>query len=116
MAEQADAPHDPHLVTSDQVVTVQVRRAPKYAVFLVLGAALGILVALILTFAFQGTDEKSPNTGLLYSPMQVFGFVSLICIPVGLVLGGAVALILDRTVGRRTREVAADRESARYVD
>jgi Zn-dependent protease with chaperone function len=116
MTDKADAARDPQLVTSDEVVTVRVRRSPKYAVFLVLGAALGILVALILTFAFQGTDQKSPNTGLLYSPMQVFGFVALICVSVGIILGGAVALLLDRTVGRRTREVVADRESAHYAD
>ncbi|WP_438354589.1 potassium transporter Trk [Microbacterium sp. CJ88] len=113
MPEPEDAPHP---VVDDQVVTVRVRRAPKFAVFLVLGAALGLLVALILTFAFHGTDDKSPNTGLVYTSMQVFGFVALVCIAAGVLLGGAVALILDRTVGRRTREVAADLETTRLPD
>ena len=116
MAEQPDAPHDPNLVVDDQLVTVQVRRAPKYAVFLVAGALLGVLVALILTFAFQGTADKSPNTGLVYTSLQVFGFVALICVSAGVLLGGAVALVFDRTVGRRTRDVVADRESARFRD
>ncbi|RLK52319.1 potassium transporter Trk [Microbacterium telephonicum] len=100
-----------------RIEKAQLRRAPKYGVFLALGAALGIIAALILTFAFAGgqdaTDE-SPFTGVTYTTTQVFGFVALICIPVGLALGGVVALILDRTVGRRTREVTVDHE--RHVE
>ena len=45
---------------------------------------------MILTFAFNGTDGISPNTGLVYSPGQVFGFLLLICITVGVVVGGVV--------------------------
>ena len=59
----------------DHIETVRVRRAPKYSVFLVVGAALGLLVAMILTFAFNGTGGISPNTGLVYSQSQVFGFL-----------------------------------------
>ena len=88
--------------------TVQLRRSPRYGVFLAAGAALGILVALILTFAFHGTDQASASTGVEYSSSQVFGFLCLFGIPLGLALGGAVALLLDRTVGRRTRDVRVD--------
>ncbi|MGB4779998.1 potassium transporter Trk [Microbacterium sp.] len=88
--------------------TARLRRSPRYGVFLAAGAALGILVALILTFAFDGTDEPSAVTGAAYSSGQVFGFLCLFGIPLGLALGGAVALILDRTVGRRTRDVRVD--------
>ena len=59
--------------SQDHIETVSVRRAPKISVFLVLGAALGVLVAMILTFAFNGTAEASPNTGMEYSQGQVFG-------------------------------------------
>ncbi|MDZ8171425.1 potassium transporter Trk [Microbacterium xanthum] len=85
-----------------------VRRAPKYGVFLALGAALGIVAAMILTFSFSGTLDESPNTGLVYDQGQVFGFLLLICVPVGLALLGGLALVLDRTVGRRTRAVRVD--------
>jgi MFS family permease len=95
----------------DHVETVRVRRAPKIAVFLVLGAALGILAALILTFAFNGTADASPNTGFEYSQGQVFGFLLLGCVPVGIALGGLVALILDRRSRRRMREIAVDHSS-----
>jgi hypothetical protein len=111
-AEPDSTVPDPALTppSIEEVQTLRVRRAPKYGVFLVLGAALGVVAAMILTFAFSGTDQVSPNTGIEYSPLQVFGFIVLICVPVGLAIGGIVALIFDRTVGRRTREVRVDHE------
>lgn len=100
----------------DSVETLRVRRAPRIWVFLVAGAALGILTAMILTFAFDGTLGESPNTGLVYSSGQVFGFLALIGIAVGLALGGVVALVLDRRSSRHTREIAVDHESVRGAD
>lgn len=99
----------------DHIETVRVRRAPKFSVFLLVGAALGLLAAMILTFSFDGTDYASPNTGLVYSSGQVFGFLALIFVPVGLVLGAVVALLLDRRSRSRTREVTVDHESV-HVD
>ncbi|TQJ30520.1 hypothetical protein FBY39_0972 [Microbacterium sp. SLBN-146] len=103
------SPSQPHV--SDRIEVVQVRRAPKFSVFLALGAALGLVVAMILTFAFQGTTDESPNTGLIYTQGQVFGFLALICIPVGLALAGTVAVILDRRSSRHMRDVTVDHES-----
>jgi hypothetical protein len=97
--------------TSDHIETVRVRRAPKFSVFLLVGAAVGLLVAMILTFAFDGTDYASPNTGLVYSTGQVFGFLALICIPVGLAVAGVIALLLDRRSSRRAASVTVDHES-----
>jgi MFS family permease len=94
-----------------RIETAHVRRAPRYGVFLVGGAVLGVIVAGILTLAFAGDPEKSPYTGVLYSDGQVFGFVALICVPIGLALGGVVALLLDRLVGRKLREVRVDHET-----
>lgn len=93
------------------IETAQLRRSPRYGRLMVAGAVLGLLVAVVLTLAFDGTRLKSENTGVVYSLPQVLGFVALICIPVGIALGGAVALILDRVVGRRTRDVRIDRET-----
>ena len=101
--------------SQDRIETVRVRRAPKIPVFLIAGALLGVVVAMILTFASDGTEQVSPNTGVLYSQGQVFGFLLLICIPVGLALAGVVALVLDRRSRRRTHEVAVDHESV-HVD
>lgn len=113
MADQARTPEEPVTRVDDRIESVRVRRAPKIAVFLVLGAALGIVVAMILTFAFGGSAEESPNTGLVYTQGQVFGFLALICITVGVALGAVVALILDRRSSLHTREVQVDHESVR---
>ncbi|MDE0545099.1 potassium transporter Trk [Microbacterium sp. C7(2022)] len=101
---------------NDRIETVQVRRAPKMSVFLLLGAALGIVVAMILTFAFDGTADPSPNTGFEYSQGQVFGFVALICAPIGVALGGMVAVILDRRSSKRARSIQIDHDTVTVTD
>jgi H+/Cl- antiporter ClcA len=100
----------------DHVERVRMRRAPKFSVFLLAGAAVGVLVAMIVTFAFSGTDDVSPNTGLVYTQGQVFGFMLLVCIPVGLALAGILALILDRRSAGRTKDVIVDHLSVRDQD
>lgn len=99
-----------------RIETARVRRSPRYAIFCVAGAALGILAALILTFAFDGTAEASASTSVTYSTSQVFGFLSLVCIPIGLAVGAVVALVLDRSLARRTREVRIDHERVERTD
>lgn len=111
MAEQPVPERKP--LVHEEIVTLRVRRAPKYGVFLAAGAFLGILAALLLTFLIDGADI-SPYTQVVYSELQVFGFTALICIVVGATLGAIVALILDRVVGRRVRDVAVDHERYRY--
>lgn len=94
---------------TDRTERVRVRRAPKYGVFLALGAVLGVVAAMVLTFAFDGTAQPSP-AGIQYSQLQVFGFLALAGAAAGLLVGGVVALILDRVLGRRERDVDAQHE------
>ena len=96
----------------DDVVTATLRRSPKYTMFLLAGAALGVVIALILTTAFPGTQLPS-ESGYTYSAGQVFGFLTLFCVPVGLAGGGIVALIIDRSSARRARELTVGRERFR---
>ncbi len=91
--------------STGRVETARVRRVPKYGVFVMVGVVVGLLAALVLTFAFDGTTTISENTGLEYSVGQVFGFVLLGCIPLGIALSVIVALVLDRLARRRAREV-----------
>lgn len=119
MADQPQSPEPPHPsheLIEEHLETVRVRRAPKYGVFLLLGGALGLFAAMILTFAFDGTQSESPNTGMIYTQGQVFGFLALICVPAGVALLGLLALLLDRTVGRRTRPLHVEREAVQVVD
>ncbi|NYE18637.1 potassium transporter Trk [Microbacterium immunditiarum] len=111
-----EAPRQHAELIEDEVERATVRRTPKYPVFLVVGAALGLIVAMILTFTFSGTSEESPTTGLVYSQGQVFGFLLLICIPVGLALGGITALVLDRVFARRAHAVTVDHERIHTLD
>jgi len=97
--------------------TARVRRSPKFAVFIGLGAALGLLAALILTFAFGGgVTDQSASTGVVYTPTQVFGFLALFCVPVGIALGGTVAVVLDRVLARRAHDVQIEHEHIRTQD
>ncbi|WP_229275989.1 hypothetical protein [Agromyces kandeliae] len=92
-------------LTSDAVT---VRRSPRYGSFLLLGAALGVLVALILTFAFPENDQ--------FDRGQVFGFLLLWCGAGGLALGGVAALVIDRVLSKRRGTAVAEHESTHYVD
>lgn len=80
--------------------TVTVRRSPRYLRFFFLGVILGVIVDLILLVIYPVPEG--------YSTIQIFGFVLLFTVPAGVVLGLVVALILDRTVGRRTRTAEAE--------
>ena len=91
--------------------TVRVRRAPKFSVFLLVGAGLGLLTALILTFAFNGSSAQSENTGLIYSSGQVFGFLLLWTVPAGIAVFGVIALLLERAARRSERVVRVDHET-----
>lgn len=120
MADEANSPDnatpsDAERVVDDTLMAVQVRRSPRFAVFCALGAVLGALVALILTFTFDGWTEKSPDTGIVYTQMQVFGFLVLPGIVIGVVVGGVVALLIDRFLSRRPHEHIADREHTRLM-
>ncbi|WP_448006437.1 potassium transporter Trk [Agromyces bauzanensis] len=98
-------------VTSDAVM---VRRAPRYGRFITLGALVGAVVALILTFAFSG----EPPEGQLveFDKGQVFGFLLLICATLGAALGAIVALVIDRAFARRAAAAIAEHESTHRVD
>ncbi|WP_260406173.1 potassium transporter Trk [Microbacterium sp. G2-8] len=106
-AQTTDAAKTPE--TDERVVhtpeaRVAVRRSPKYGVFTALGVAIGLLAAMILATAFDGTTEASPFTEVTYSQMQAFGFILLWCIPAGIALMMILALILDRVAARKVRQ------------
>jgi hypothetical protein len=98
--------------TSD---TVTVRRAPRYGRFITLGAILGAIAALILTFAFSG-EPTIEGELIEFDKGQVFGFLLLICATIGVALGALVALLIDRSTARRARSVAVVRESTHRAD
>lgn len=99
-------------VTSD---TVTVRRAPRYGTFIALGAVVGAVVALILTFTFSG-EPAIEGELIEFDKGQVFGFLLLVCATIGAALGAVVALIIDRTTARRARTVTVEHSSTHHPD
>lgn len=89
-------------------VEARIRPVPRFGVFLGLGAALGVIIAGILTAV--GSYEKSAVVDVVYPPGQVFGFALLWTVPICIALGGLVALILERVARRHTRIVRVEHE------
>jgi hypothetical protein len=102
-----DAPGE-HLETEVTSDAVSLRRAPRYGRFLTLGAALGAVVALVLTMTFPENAD--------YDKGQVFGFLLLACGAVGVALGALIALLFDRAFARRAGSAVAEHESTHYVE
>jgi hypothetical protein len=74
-----------------------------------IGVVLGIIAAGILTMA--GSYEPSEVLDVVYPPGQVFGFALLWTVPIGIALGGLVAIVLERVARRHDRVVRVDRET-----
>ena len=85
-------------ITTEQVT---VRRSPKYLTFMVAGIILGIIAALILTFALPNESE--------FTLTQIFGFMLLITGTVGGTLGLVFALIVDRYFSRHVTQATAEK-------
>lgn len=81
--------------------TLTVRRAPKFVPFIVLGGLNGLIVAGILTF----TGEPNPD----YSQQTVLGFVSVFCLPPGILLGALASLLFNWVSLKRTKRVVVER-------
>ncbi|MFE1646385.1 hypothetical protein [Microbacterium sp. P01] len=94
----------------EELLDVSVRRAPRIGRFLGMGIVLGLLASTVLTVA-SGMNEaaggivSSGPSGVLL----VFGVLSAVCIGIGLVIFGGMALVLDRMMARTLRHSLAER-------
>jgi multisubunit Na+/H+ antiporter MnhG subunit len=82
---------------------VRIRRSPKIGVFLLLGAVIGVLVAVVAV-------NVTPPDPIIAAP-QAIGFLALLLAPVGAAVLGAFALLLDRGAERRSKVVEAERST-----
>ncbi|WP_174775136.1 hypothetical protein [Cryobacterium glucosi] len=89
----------PEVLVGQAAATV--RRSPRYLNFMIVGAVLGAVTALILTVGFPQTAE--------FGLLQVFGFLLLVGVVVGLALGALVAIVIDRFTVRSVQTVVVDR-------
>jgi ATP/ADP translocase len=84
--------------------TVTVRRSPRFFNFMLLGAVIGVIAALVLTVVFPENPE--------FGAAQVFGFLLLAFVTLGVTLGAVVAIVIDRLISRRGKTVIVDRMAA----
>lgn len=95
--DEPGQPESPAPVDSTQLVF---RRAPRLSVFLIGGALLGVIAALILN------GSQTPNPDFVEESALGF-FMAILAIP-GLAVGAAVWLILDRRSKKRSSTVYAE--------
>ena len=87
--------------------TVVVRRSPKYVNFMIVGAVVGAVLALLLTVIFPQNAE--------FDLAQVFGFLLLGGVTIGVAVSCVIAIVLDRVVGRSATTVVVDRLDANFT-
>lgn len=94
----ADA-HEGERVAGDD--TVVIHRSPRYFRFMAAGAIVGVVIALVLTFAFP----EPPG----FNPAQILGFLGILLVVVGVAVGAVVALVIDRASRRRAKTIQVER-------
>ncbi|MCU1557379.1 MAG: hypothetical protein JWN09_1374 [Microbacteriaceae bacterium] len=95
-----DQPESQEPQATTAVARVSIRRAPKYPVFIILGAGLGAVIVFILTALFP--IDPAVGFGAL------FGYFALYGVPAGAVVGAVVAIVLDRVSSRRATTLDAE--------
>jgi hypothetical protein len=97
-----------------ETVEATIRPVPRYGVFMGLGVVLGVVTAAVLTWI--GSYEPSAALDVVYPAGQVFGFLLLWTAPIGLALGGMVALLLERGARKHARTVRVAHETVTDTD
>lgn len=81
---------------------MRIRRAPKLAPFVLLGAAVGLIGTLVATSLFPA----DPTVGF----SVLAGYFSLYGVTAGIAVGVLWWLVLDRRSKKRERDITARRE------
>lgn len=85
---------------------VEVRRSPKYSMFIAAGVLVGFLVAGVLVLLPADTSQLTAE----YSRGAALGILMMILGVLGAALGGTVALIADRRNAKRARTYTVQAE------
>jgi hypothetical protein len=70
-------------------VPVRIRRAPRYRAFVLVGAILGLVAGAVASIVLGGGPGN-------FSPASLTGYVGVIGLLLGGLLGGAVAVLVER--------------------
>ncbi len=119
-AERADSAgegDDDERVVDEEVLAVVVRPSPRYGRFLGVGIVAGLIVAVVLTFITgAGEDPGGPLSTGASGALRVFGVTAAVCVSVGLVVMGTLALILDHISSKHARRASAEHATTLVVD
>lgn len=106
----AEIPSENDHIVDDEVVSVVVRRSPRYGRFLLVGVLLGIAAAGLLTWIEAATGGPGgPLTTGASGFLRVFGALAAVCVGAGLLIFGMLAIVLERMIGRRGHAEIAER-------
>ena len=86
MSEPSQTPEPP--TPDPQGRRLPVRRAPRYGAFLLTGGIVGVVVAVVAGLAGPGDPGQSRG--------PLIGYLAVLLGLLGALLGGVVALLLDR--------------------
>jgi hypothetical protein len=70
-------------------VQVRIRRAPRYRAFVIVGAILGLVAGAVTSIALGAGSGA-------FSPTTVTGYIGVIGLLLGGLLGAAVAILVER--------------------
>ena len=104
---------EPKQTHSTEQHLVQVRRAPKFGVFMGIGAVVG---ALVLGLGSALVEPGTQVDGTEIDTTPVIGLMIVVGFVVGAALGALVAVILEWTVGRRTRSAEVERTQVAFEE
>ncbi len=87
--------------TPGEPVPVRVRRAPRFAPFIATGAVVGVLVGILVSAATGSAATGSAATGSAAAygevgPGAVTGYLAMIGLLIGGVVGAGLAVLADR--------------------
>lgn len=115
MADRAESSSPHEYTVDDGWQNVGLRRAPRAGRFLVLGIAVGVVVAIILTVVAEASGIGAANFGF-EGAFRILAINVLIFVAIGLALAGGLVIALEKLANRRSRKSLADRETVLYHD
>lgn len=107
---------DEHII-DQEVLPVIVHSSPRYGRFLAIGVVLGLLAAAILTFVSGLTgDPGGPLSAGLSGVLRVYGVYAAVCVGLGLLVMGLLAIVLDRRSAKHARSARAEHATTLVLD
>jgi hypothetical protein len=107
---------DEHVVDQEYLAVV-VHSSPRYGRFLGIGVVVGLVVAAILTLVAGVTDDPGgPLSTGASGVLRVFALYAAVCVAVGLVVMGVLAMVLDRRSLKRAHAARAEHATTLVMD